>query len=143
MASAREESSCLKSGTITDCSLPLSQNISYLFYTPFSCSPYHLFVTCFFFSFHFPPRREKQFLCVKDGVDNSLIRPPLFVFLFFVSLSLTSASPPPLSLLLFLLLSSPTLPRGSWEVHRLMGEDDICSVCVPALLWPFVINHSH
>lgn len=46
-ASAEEESSRLKSERCFLSILYPSQNISRLFYTPFSCSPYHPFVTCF------------------------------------------------------------------------------------------------
>ncbi len=45
-ASAEEESSRLKSERCF-LSILFPQNISRLFYTPFSCSPYHPFVTCF------------------------------------------------------------------------------------------------
>ena len=98
MASACEESSCLKSGTITDRSLPLSQNISQLLYTPFSCSPYHLFVTCFF---HFPARRKREAIpvCKGAGVDSSLpLSPPL---------------PPP----------SPLTPPSSTPPHPLLCRE--------------------
>lgn len=45
-ASAEEESSRLKSERCF-LSLLFPLNITRLFYTPFSCSPYHPFVTCF------------------------------------------------------------------------------------------------
>lgn len=64
-ASAEEESSRLKSERCF-LSLLFPRNISRLFYTPFSCSPYHPFVTCFS-TFRVGGERESA---VSEGVGR-------------------------------------------------------------------------